>query len=620
MSTQVFNFLQEYSTQPEDVDKIIISSFVRVNGINLDNNKFLKLYIVDEKENKESSIIEKFIEILNSENIKLDFEGLIKLFEFVISPADRVINGAIYTPSYIREYIISQTISSNRDIETLKIADIACGCGGFLFDVSQKIRTVTGKKYSQIFEENIYGLDIQDYSITRTKLLLSLLAISENEDIEEFKFNLFTGDALTFKFSDYLTGFTGFNAILGNPPYVCSRHLSKETKELMSKWSVSRSGHPDLYIPFFQIALENLSDHGKLGYITMNSFFKSLNGRALREYFQEKECQFRIVDFGSEQIFNSRNTYTCICLIKKHQSNYLEYTKLNNSQLLKNELSFNRINYDQLDFMKGWNLQDHNIASKLESIGIPLGNLYKSRHGIATLRNRIYIFKPMNEDQDYYYLRDKESNILYPIEKNICKDVINSNRLSREKEISEIRQKLIFPYKNFTDTSRAQILDESFFKEKFPKAYIYLDSKRQELALRDKGYGVYESWFAFGRTQSLEKMKLKLFFPKMSDRPPSCIINSDENLLFYNGQAIIGESEDELLLLKRIIESKLFWYYIKSTSKPYSSDYYSLNGNYINNFGIYQFNEKEKKHFLSITTAEEIDAFLFDKYQISIPT
>ena len=33
------------------------------------------------------------------------------------------------------------------------------------------------------------------------------------------------------------------------------------------------------------------------------------------------------------------------------------------------------------------------------------------------------------------------------------------------------------------------------------------------------------------------------------------------------------------------MESRLFWYYIKTTSKPYSSNYYSLNGNYINNFG-----------------------------------
>ncbi len=87
----------------------------------------------------------------------------------------------------------------------------------------------------------------------------------------------------------------------------------------------------------------------------------------------------------------------------------------------------------------------------------------------------------------------------------------------------------------------------------------------------------------------LHLVDLKLFFPKMSDRTPSFIIN----LLFYNGQAVIGHSENEMNLIKKIMESRIFWYYIKTTSKPYTSNYYSLNGNYIRNFGICQLNNSE---------------------------
>ncbi|MBK9225457.1 MAG: hypothetical protein IPO23_14040 [Flavobacterium sp.] len=44
--------------------------------------------------------------IVNEEILKFDLEDLIELFEFVISPSDRIVNGAIYTPSEIRSYII----------------------------------------------------------------------------------------------------------------------------------------------------------------------------------------------------------------------------------------------------------------------------------------------------------------------------------------------------------------------------------------------------------------------------------------------------------------------------------------------------------------------------------
>ena len=58
-----------------------------------------------------------------------------------------------------------------------------------------------------------------------------------------------------------------------------------------------------------------------------------------------------------------------------------------------------------------------------------------------------------------------------------------------------------------------------------------------------------------------------MFFPKFSDIIPHYIINSDDDLLFYNGLAIIGGTKKELKVIKKIMESKVFWYYIRMTSK-----------------------------------------------------
>lgn len=614
MHQSVYLYLSKHcSTDTTVIDRLFVSAFVRINRLEIKNNQLLKSYIIHES--VEETVLAPFVELLINTNGSFSIEELIELYEFVISPADKVVNGAVYTPSKIREFITNKSIEYfENDIKTVKIADISCGCGGFLFTAALKIKEATQLPYSVIFRNNIFGLDIQKYSVIRTKILLTLLGVINGEDLIEFSFNLYTGDALIFDFKNHIDSFNGFDIIIGNPPYVCSRHLSPETKQLLTKWSVCTSGHPDLYIPFFQIGVENLSTNGTLGYITMNSFFKSLNGRALRDYFQEAALDFKIIDFGSEQIFKSKNTYTCICLIKNTPKIYISFCRINSDQLhLSLSKNTFKINYCDLDSYKGWNLQDNSIITKIESIGTPLGELYKTRHGIATLKNSIYIFKPCREDKQYYYLLS--SGTEYPIERNVCRNIVNSNRINANTIIDEIMEKVIFPY---TDNETPKSISEDIFIRLYPMAYKYLKKFKHILDARDKGHGKYEKWFCFGRTQSLESMKYKLFFPKIVNKSPLCIIHSDEKTLFYNGQAIIGKTKEELFLIKKIMESRLFWYYIETSSKPYSSNYFSLNGNYIKNFGIYNFSDDDKYFILNETNKEILDLFIERKYGVEL--
>lgn len=613
MKKEIFKYLESYSPLPKEVDKIIVSAFIEINNLQLTNNRLLKNYSISKRKSAKREKLIQFIEIIQNEIEDFNIEKLIELFEFVISPSDRIINGAIYTPSEIRDYIVNQAFKNKADIlNEVKIADIACGCSGFLYTAAKELKNRTGNTYQYIFQNQIFGLDIQKYSVTRSKLLLSLLALSEGEDVEEFQFNLHDGDALTFIWNEYYADFNGFQIIVGNPPYVCARNLDDTVKENLKKWAVCASGNPDLYIPFFQIGYENLAKNGILGYITMNTFFKSLNGRALRNYFEKNRATIRIIDFGTLQIFKSKSTYTCICFLENSQQNYIEYYKSIEKEVPTNRNQYSKINYKNLDAKKGWNLNDNAIISRIEATGTPFGEKYKTRHGIATLKNDIYIFKPVAEDNDYFYL---QNGSLYPIEKGICKDILNSNKLSRDINFDTVVEKVLFPY---NDEVKPKVLDEDFLRENFPRAFEYLQVKKKILAGRDKGKGKYEKWFAFGRTQSLEKVGNKLFFPKFSDKTPNYLISNDNDLLFYNGQAIIGHSDEEMLLIKKILESRIFWYYIKTTSKPYSSEYYSLNGTYIKNFGIPDFSEKDIDFILNETSKNEIDRFLEEYYKVSL--
>ncbi len=610
MNKEIFNYLQNnYTTNTLLVDRLIVSSFLRFNKIEVYNNELIKKYIITENDIVENKALDKFIEIIKVKIKKFDLETLIELFEFVISPDDKIITGAIYTPKKIREYIIKQTLLNKNINENFKIADISCGCGSFLYEAALFINKNTERSFFEIIRDNIFGLDIQSYSADRTKIVLSLLAILNGEDNNEFKFNIYTGDALEFKWTNYIINFNGFRCIVGNPPYVCSRNIPETTKIYLSKWEVCSTGHPDLYIPFFQIGIENLSTGGILGYITMNTFFKSVNGRALREYFQKKKLIFKIIDFGTEQIFKSKSTYTCICLIENNKSEFLNYIKTN---VLKLNYKYNSLVYDELEFKNGWNLEETYLINKIEKTGKPFGELFKTRNGIATLKNNIYIFNPINEDKEFYYL--KINGEVFPIEKGICKNIINPNKFTKIDNVKEINRKLIFPYIHVN--SKVQLIDEDLFKNKFPFTYNYLKSKEDLLAKRDKGEGNYEKWYAYGRNQSLEKLKFKLFFPHITPDIPNYVINTDENLLFHNGLAVVTESENELFFLQKLMSSKIFWFYIKNTSKPYGSDYYSLSRNYIKNFGVYDFSEEEKTYIINENNKDVLDSFFEERYDV----
>src|SRR5690606_30015435 len=124
---------------------------------------------------------------------------------------------------------------------------------------------------------------------------------------------------------------------------------------------------------------------------------------------------FKIIDFGTKQVFKSRYTYTCICLIEKKQSDNIQYFKsLSTDKLPSTFKQFNKIQYSTLNSFKGWNLQKNEIISKIESTGVSFGQLYKTRNGIATLKNDIYIFNPIDEDRDFYYL---QNGSIFQIEK-----------------------------------------------------------------------------------------------------------------------------------------------------------------------------------------------------------
>lgn len=611
---QILQYLKRcHVTDIQTINRLFVTAFITTNQLKVSNHSYIHQYLISEDEGIAKHLT-WILKHLQNKDIEIGLEELISLFEFVISPSDREVTGAVYTPKAVRSRIISQCLGSipARTLAESKVADISCGCGGFLMDAARYIHQHTGKSYAEIYRDNIFGIDIENYAIERTKILLTLLALTEGED-DDFRFNLLNRDTLDFANDDWNARYTGFDVIVGNPPYVCSKNMTDEIRNRAAGYEVCRYGHPDLYIPFIQIGIENLNEGGRLGFITMNSFFNSLNGRGLREYLGERQLEVSIVDFRGYQVFNSRSTYTCLLFVNNTPADGVSYASAEDG-VLEEDIHFEHRPYAQLNAARGWNLRQTGIATQIEDNGIPLGQFCSSRHGIATLSNKTYIFKPQADTEDFYVFEN--DGVRYPIERGICRDIVNSNKLNSEVDFETLKEKVIYPYHK-DGTGRTVVYSEAEMRAFYPMALTYLQSQRTILEQRDKSHTEgYPAWYAYGRTQSLIMPRFKLFFPKIANKSLQCVLVDDAQLLLYNGMAFVSDDLQRLQVLKCFMESDVFWTYVSSNAKPYASGFYSLNGVNIKKFGIPNMSGVQTAELLAIENPADRNAFIRQLYRL----
>lgn len=619
MKLAVSNFLKKYSSDIRLVNRLLVTSFVFLNKISVERNKEISNLLI-QKTDKDFFASEQFSLILLTYNDGFTFEDLINCFECVLSPKSKIVNGAVYTPLHIRKYIVKTVLKDvpNEKLPYLLYADLACGCGSFFLSLLDYVFSKIDVTCSDLFPR-LYGVDIEEFSIERTKILLSLYALLKNEDEETFEFNLHVGNSLShFWISDdvYVRN-GGFDIVIGNPPYVSSSKIDAVSKEYLCKWTVAKSGKADLYIPFFQIALESLAPRGIMGYITVNNFYRSVNGRELRKYLAARHYKMKILDFGAEQVFKGRSTYTCICFIQNIIGD-ISYTKCQSHEIMNvSNADFLLITYNSLDDKRGWMLSGEvNVLeniSKIEHTGVPLGHLVDIKNGFATLKNDIFVFSPSCEDDNFFYFKKKSKE--YCIEKGICRATVKPNTLSDDMPLEEQMEWTIFPYTY--EGKNVVVMKQKVLQQKYPKAYDYLYEYKEQLSHRDKGTRQYQEWYAYGRTQALNIKGYKLLFPYLAPSP-KFILSVDMDLMFYNGYALVSDDLEQLKLLQKILYSEIFWYYIKNSSKPYGGDYMSLAKNYVTNFGVVNLSVYQKKKLMALTSKEDINNYLIKLYKLNL--
>ena len=183
MDTKINKLIKKYSDNADLMNKLVVSAFLRCHNLKAEKgflSQFVGLKISDE-------LVMDMDELSN--NISL--EDVITIFELAIPSTERIANGAVYTPQYIRDYIVDQVQHSTaKPLEKCLCADIACGCGAFLYTLAETIHKKTKMPFTTIYH-HLYGVDISELSIFRAKILLALVALLHGECVEKNDFNLF---------------------------------------------------------------------------------------------------------------------------------------------------------------------------------------------------------------------------------------------------------------------------------------------------------------------------------------------------------------------------------------------------------------------------------------------
>lgn len=601
----------------EEIEKQLIYNYIIVNNLDYTQSAFLVEYF---NNYIASESLSKSIEELNH----YSFEDITNDMELLIPVKDRKTNGAFFTPSYIVDYII-ETVNPQYNN---KVIDLSCGSGAFILGLLKYYVSNHKKTVIQCIKDNIYGVDILDYNIKRCKLFIVLFGLIHNEIVVEEDINIHVADSLKKKWE------MKFDVVVGNPPYVKFQDLDENVRDyLLNNWETTKLGTYNLYFAFFELGLKVLKENGKLGYITPNNYFTSLSGEYLRAFFQSKKCVYKIIDFSCTKVFDVQ-TYTAITFLNKKYNEGIEYDKIEEGEktatFLKNIKTTVNL-YSDLSIKK-WRLlcdEERKNIYAIENSGDTLNSLFNICVGIATLKDDAYTFIPLKEKNGLYYVI--ENGVEYTIEIKATRPLVKISEMKCQKDIENNQKRIIFPYRIGKD-NKPLLIDETEFEKKFPKCYEYLLTKKNILENRGKGNHVYKPFYAYGRTQTLNKKGVKILTPTFSQYPRFLIDNHSEGL-FTNGYGIYPDKqrnaslfslnpiaqEENFDVVQKILNSSIMDYYVKKTSVSIEGGYPCYQKNFIERFTIPNLTNDEICLLRTMDSLNDIDCFLMRKYQIKFP-
>lgn len=502
--------------------------------------------------------------------------------------------GVVYSPKDIAEKLIKkslQTISCNNP---MTILDISCGNGVFLKIACELLTEEyynNRSKYSAflpVFKSRedawryvanncIFGMDVLSTAIDEAmeNIILGL----EEIDLQD---HLIVGDALTIEKSEIPSSWpTSFDILLGNPPYVGHKHLSKERRIELLGYDDVFFDKADLSFCFLKRICEWMHPHSIAGILTSRALVDAFCGCGIRQYLNQHIEIQELYDFTDIKIFPNINILSVAILFSmKRNSVYsfrIERFSMNSSKSSKFTISS-----DQLTDRR-WALLKPSETKFIEMIErnctYQLGDIVEFFQGIITGLDKAFIVT--EEEIEEYAL---EEDLLYPWLKStmIHKDTIAQT-----------------PY---------QIIysDDIQIEKSYPHAVEYIRKNQKRLMSRRECIKGYRPWYGlqWGRKKEMF-LQPKIIFPYKSEDNRFAL---DEKGHMFSadvyGMRIKKEMDDlfTLAFLQKVLNSELYSKYFRLFAKKGVNQQYDYYPNALKELYI-----PSQEDIFDLFTFDEID-------------
>ena len=444
-----------------------------------------------------------------------DFLALQLLREETLASAK--LRGAVFTPAWLASRVTKNAIQSwhrlhRSSIAPKSVGDLSCGCGAFLYAISNLIRPVKPVRGADIHKGSLFYASLLGWGFSQEWVL-------KQQDVLRSR----AGIADLFESQDTGPKEGGYDLLIGNPPYVRSSSLDPEyVKFLRKHYQTVSSGNFDLSVAFIEHALEKLSEGGVMSYVLTNKFMTSSYGRGVCSLLAKRFRVINLEDFQDYQVFPGYTTYTCVLTVgRKSPATRFSVTRFPQGVEENKDpgggetatLPVRRLADHPWDFAGGLS---HDTLRLLRDPRHPLiSEVFKGiQQGIRTGANEVFILKLEDADR---------------VEKKITFPFVGPNEIQRC-ALGDSRFRLLFPYRP-TSLGQYRILSPTELEQEYPRAWRYLVAHKESLGERALEEGV--PWYGFSRTQNLGLyLRRKLLIREML---PCALFAAD-----FDGHAAFG--------------------------------------------------------------------------------
>jgi len=527
--------------------------------------------------------------------------------------------GIYYTPKYIVDYIVNQTVRDKahgkkyEEILKLKVLDPACGSGSFLiraYDVlveeaerSLK-RPLTYAEKKRLMLSCIYGVDLDERAREIAKLNLSLRLAARGEKLPMLADNIRLGNSLIddatiagFKAFHWEHEFKeimeagGFDVIIGNPPYIRIQTLDKKEVEWFKQRHVAAGkGNYDIYVLFVEKALQLLSQEGRLGFILPHKFFNAKYGEGLRRVIAEGKHLSEIVHFSDQQVFKGATTYTCLLFLDKRPKRKFTFKKVKDLEAWreKGDAEEGKIETSKTT-AKEWNFVvggEAELKSKLDAWPIKLKDIAERiGQGIRTSANEVYVLDVIERRTDNLLVKSRINPDVFEVEVRAVSNFLQGREI-KSYDILDSGKVVIMPYE--IKEKQAILLSPLRIKKEYSFLWNYLEKHKKYLEKRENNRFRGSSWYMFGRQQNIDLMLLpKILVPDIADRAAFAF---DENgkYAFTSGYGITLEEDvkESMKYILGLLNSRLLNFYIKHISTPLRGGFFRYFRQYLSQLPI----------------------------------